>query len=550
MSSVEDRLLAGRYRLVSPIGTGGMGTVWHAHDERLDREVAIKEVRLPPELGPGERAELCARMVREAQAASRLKHPGIVTVHDVLTRDDRPWIVMRLLRGRPLDRVIRDSGVLPVRQVARLGLGVLDALATAHAAGVLHRDIKPANIFVGEDGAPILTDFGIATVEGQATITESGMLVGSPGYIAPERLRGERPGRQSDLWSLAATLYEAAEGEPAHPGGDAMAVLARVLTEEARPPRRSGSLGPLLTRMLAREPAQRPAAELVRRTLASIAQDAEPPPLPAPAALPSGRRALPFSSGRRTLPLAGGGGRRRRLILAAGTAALLVSAGTLAVTNLRGEDPPPVASPPPAVSVTATSPSAVAQPVEEEQARFPAPIDLCTLVTAEQAAEIVPGASPRGGTLFKNGDSTGCRWTVEGRGLFVSEEPFGTVYPEMWDSQPVDAHDAYVNLRNHLHGGDKRLIVWTRPSIGVTQRTQSDQTGSTDVPGLGAEALTYDLLVRHQEDVISTTVAYRLSNVLLEVTYTDMKDGSSERTRERALRAARWTAAALEERAA
>ncbi|TDC88768.1 serine/threonine protein kinase, partial [Nonomuraea deserti] len=335
MSSVEDRSLAGRYRLLSPIGTGGMGTVWRAHDERLDREVAIKEVRLPPELGPGERAELCARMVREAQAASRLKHPGIVTVHDVLTRDDRPWIVMRLLRGRPLDRVIRDSGTLPVRRVARLGLGVLDALATAHAAGVLHRDIKPGNIFLGEDGAPVLTDFGIATVEGQATITQSGMLVGSPGYIAPERLRGERPGPQSDLWSLAATLYEAAEGEPAHPGGDAMAVLARVLTEEARPPRRSGPLGPLLTRMLAREPAQRPAPELVRRTLASVAEDAEPPPLPAPAALPAGRSTRPFP---------GMDGRRRRLGLAAGAAALLVVAGTLAVTNLRGEEPPPVAS--------------------------------------------------------------------------------------------------------------------------------------------------------------------------------------------------------------
>ncbi|MEO3804541.1 serine/threonine-protein kinase [Nonomuraea sp. B1E8] len=133
---------------------------------------------------------------------------------------------------------------MPVRQVARLGLGVLDALATAHAAGVLHRDIKPGNIFVGEDGAPVLTDFGIATVEGQATIIESGMLVGSPGYIAPERLRGERPGPQSDLWSLAATLYEAAEGEPALPGGDAMAVLAAVLTEEALPPRRSGSCCP------------------------------------------------------------------------------------------------------------------------------------------------------------------------------------------------------------------------------------------------------------------------------------------------------------------
>ncbi|WP_049568058.1 serine/threonine-protein kinase, partial [Nonomuraea sp. SBT364] len=275
MSSIDQQLLEGRYRLLTPIGSGGMGTVWHARDERLDRDVAVKEIRLPPELGEAERAELCARTVREAQAAGRLRHPAIVTVHDVVTSGGHPWIVMRLLRGRPLDRV----GPLDPPRAARLGLAVLDALTLAHAAGILHRDIKPANVFVSDDGSPVLTDFGIATVEGQATLTQSGMLLGSPGYIAPERLRGERPGPQSDLWSLAATLYASLEGEPAHPGEDGMAVLARVLTEDPRPPQRSG---PLLTRMLARDPAARPPSSAVRDTLAAVAGGVTPPPRPPP----------------------------------------------------------------------------------------------------------------------------------------------------------------------------------------------------------------------------------------------------------------------------
>lgn len=270
--------LIGRYRLLGRIGSGGMGTVWRARDELLGREVAVKEVRLPPELDADGRAEACARAVREAQAASRVAHPDIVTVHDVLAEGGVPWIVMRLLEGRPLSRVLRD-GPLPPRQVAALGLRVLDALSTAHAQGVLHRDVKPANIFVMDGGAPVLADFGIARVDGQATLTRAGLMIGSLGYIAPERLRDQPPSPSADLWSLAATLYEAVEGGSPYPAQDGAGVIARVLTEPPLPPRSAGPLGPLLVRALALEPAGRPNAEALRAELTAIANGPDHPAL-------------------------------------------------------------------------------------------------------------------------------------------------------------------------------------------------------------------------------------------------------------------------------
>ncbi|HEY9521658.1 MAG TPA: serine/threonine-protein kinase, partial [Thermopolyspora sp.] len=217
--------LAARYRLLEPVGRGGMGTVWRAHDELLGRDVAVKEVRLPLVLDEDLRAELCARTEREGRATAMVAHPSVITVFDVVTEDDRPWIVMELLRARSLEEVIRQDGPLPPRKVAEIGRHVLGALRAVHAKGILHRDVKPSNVLVTEDRA-VLTDFGLAALEGDASITQAGIVLGSAGYIAPERVLGAKASPAGDLWSLGATLYTAVEGRGLHGRRTAAAALA------------------------------------------------------------------------------------------------------------------------------------------------------------------------------------------------------------------------------------------------------------------------------------------------------------------------------------
>ncbi|GII88026.1 hypothetical protein Ssi03_60160 [Sphaerisporangium siamense] len=268
-------LLAGRYRLIAPIGQGGMGTVWRAADELLRQEVAIKEVLLPPELGAEHRAELRERTLREARAAASLRsHPSIVTVHDVVLEGGQPWIVMELVRGRSLDKIVREGGPLPPARVAAAGRAVLDALGAAHAAGILHRDVKPGNVLITDDGRVLLTDFGIATIAGDPALTQAGLLSGSPGYTAPERLRGEPDGPPSDLWSLGATLYAAVEGVPAFRRDNAAAVMAAVMMHEPRPPVLAGPLAPVLAAMLEKDPARRCPPDWAAARLHEIASGA------------------------------------------------------------------------------------------------------------------------------------------------------------------------------------------------------------------------------------------------------------------------------------
>src|SRR3954466_11529387 len=190
-----------RYELLSRLGQGGMGTVWRAHDELLDRDVAVKEVLLPPEMSEAERDQRHARTIREARSAARLSHPGVVTVHDVVEHEGRPWIVMELVHAPSLQSVIEAGGPLAPLRVADLGRQVLAALRTAHAAGIVHRDVKPSNVLIADDRA-VVTDFGIAALEGDATLTGTGVLIGSPAYIAPERARGNDSGPSGDLWAL------------------------------------------------------------------------------------------------------------------------------------------------------------------------------------------------------------------------------------------------------------------------------------------------------------------------------------------------------------
>ncbi|GII27362.1 serine/threonine-protein kinase [Planotetraspora mira] len=265
----QGRLVGRRYRLLSPVGRGGMGMVWHAHDVLLDRDVAVKELILPYGLDQSATQVANRRVLREARSAARLSHPGIVTVHDVVEEDGRPWIVMELVRAWSLEQAVRQSGPLPVVQAAEIGIRVLDAIRHAHAAGILHRDVKPGNVLLTADRV-VLTDFGIAAIEGDVTITQTGLLMGSPAYIPPERLQGRPITHAADLWSFGATLYAAVEGRPPYEGADAVAVLGAVLTQEPNRPQRAGALLPVIEGLLRKNPADRIAAAQVAEMLERV----------------------------------------------------------------------------------------------------------------------------------------------------------------------------------------------------------------------------------------------------------------------------------------
>ncbi|WBQ06885.1 serine/threonine-protein kinase [Kribbella sp. CA-293567] len=273
----DSRLLAGRYRLLELLGRGGMGVVWRARDEVLHREVAVKEILLPPELPDEERDVLRSRTLREARSAARLSDPNVVAVYDVVEEEGRPWIVMEFVRSRTLADAVRQEGPLPFRQVAKIGLQVLGALEAAHPAGVLHRDVKPSNVLLADDGRVVLTDFGIATLEGESSLTQSGTLVGSPAYIAPERVQARGAGPESDLWSLGATLYTAVEGRPPHDRGTALTTLTAAVTEPPDPPKLAGPLWPALEGLLRKDPADRLKAPAARRLLQQAATAVSPP---------------------------------------------------------------------------------------------------------------------------------------------------------------------------------------------------------------------------------------------------------------------------------
>jgi eukaryotic-like serine/threonine-protein kinase len=263
------RLIAARYRLQGPLGRGAMGIVWRGRDELLHRDVAVKEVQISA-LAPASEAEaIYQRTLREARTAARLSHPGVVTIFDVVEEDGSPWIVMELIAGRSLDQVIAEDGPLPPPHAASLGTSLLGALATAHAAGVLHRDVKPGNVLVTADGRAVLTDFGIATFAEDPSLTQVGMVVGTPGFTAPERVRGESATPASDLWSLGATLYAAVEGRgPFDRAGGATAITTGVAMEDAPRAPSAGPLGPVIDALLRRDPAARPDAAAAGTLLA------------------------------------------------------------------------------------------------------------------------------------------------------------------------------------------------------------------------------------------------------------------------------------------
>ncbi|MER7186752.1 serine/threonine-protein kinase [Streptomyces hyaluromycini] len=273
---MQGLLIAGRYRLADIIGSGGMGRVWRAHDEVLHRAVAIKELTAALYVSESDQPILLARTRAEARAAARINHSAVVTVHDVLEHDGRPWIVMELVEGHSLADAVKEQGRIEPREAARIGLWVLRALRAAHSAGVLHRDVKPGNVLLGRDGRVLLTDFGIAQIEGDTTITRTGEVVGSVDYLAPERVRGHDPGPSSDLWALGATLYTAVEGRSPFRRTSPLTTMQAVVEDEAAEPFSAGPLEPVITGLLRKEPAERPGPEELEQMLAEAAEGRRP----------------------------------------------------------------------------------------------------------------------------------------------------------------------------------------------------------------------------------------------------------------------------------
>ncbi|MDX3628811.1 serine/threonine-protein kinase [Streptomyces europaeiscabiei] len=305
MVSDVGRLVAGRYRLTEQIGRGGMGTVWRAGDEVLDRQVAVKRLHVQPHLSPDDLVTLYERTRREARSAARIAHPNVIVVHDVVddrddradghvdgvrgghesgTGDGRPCIVMEYVPAPTLADRLTDGRTLPPEEAARIGLGMVAALRAAHTAGVLHRDVKPGNVLLGAEGRVVLTDFGIAMTADASTLTKTGEMVGSIHYMAPERIRGQKPGPASDLWALGATLYQAVEGRPPFRRLTAMEAAYAIAVDPLEPLKQGGALAPLIEALLAKDPADRPTTEQAERALRAVVSGEATTELPMPGA--------------------------------------------------------------------------------------------------------------------------------------------------------------------------------------------------------------------------------------------------------------------------
>ncbi len=263
-------MIGGRYQLRVAIGNGGMGTVWQAADTILRRDVAVKEVLLPPGMAASDRNAMYERTLREARAAAALSHPSVVQVYDVVTEGGRPWIVMELLHARSLADMIIADGPLAPRAVAKIGIALLGALEVAHGAGVLHRDVKPANVLICTDGRCVLTDFGVARMPSESNLTTPGMVLGSPHFISPERAVGGAFGPPSDLFSLGVSLFTAVEGRPPFDKGDPFDTMRAVVEEPPVAPVRAGLLAPVLYGLLEKDPARRWDVRAARQALRDL----------------------------------------------------------------------------------------------------------------------------------------------------------------------------------------------------------------------------------------------------------------------------------------
>jgi hypothetical protein len=349
-------LIADRYHLIEQIGVGAMGAVWLGADNRLNRRVALKQVVLEPGLDLRQASEARQRILREGRISARLQHPHAVAIYDVSMHDGEPWLVMEYLRARSLANVLTMDGLLSDRAAARIGAQLADALDAAHQAGIVHRDVKPGNVLVCENGNVKLSDFGVARAAGDITVTQTGVLTGTPDYFAPEVARGGPPTPAADMFSLGATLYISVEGEP--PFGtetNALTKMHMVAAGKVRPPTKAGHLTGVLSRLLDPDPARRPTASEARELLLDAEQGVShpviPPPRGAARPLPSPVTStadgvarvpgtLPPTPGPRRRHAAGGG--HRRVIVGLSAVALAaVVCGAIAMTRSADGATPP-----------------------------------------------------------------------------------------------------------------------------------------------------------------------------------------------------------------
>ncbi|MBU3064153.1 serine/threonine protein kinase [Nocardia sp. NEAU-G5] len=269
-------MIAGHYRLVERIGSGGTGVVWRAVDERLERSVAIKQILTQPSLPPGEKEIVRQRASREARNAARFQHPNAIVVFDITDHDGDPCLVMEYLQSQSLAMVLAAQGTLPLAQVARIGEQVASALVAAHRAGIVHRDVKPGNILLGENSTVKITDFGISKAKGDVALTATGLISGTAAYLAPEVARGAEPTPAADVFALGATLFHALEGEPPYGSNpNPLALLYAAANGQLSQPRNAGQLTDLLLDLLSFEPEDRPSMTEVRDQLADFADGAD-----------------------------------------------------------------------------------------------------------------------------------------------------------------------------------------------------------------------------------------------------------------------------------
>lgn len=390
------RLVAGRYRLVERIGRGGMGTVWRAEDELLGRQVAVKKLHPPqPHLHEDELATIFERTRREARAAARISHPNVIVVHDVVDDEGLPSIVMEYVPSMTLGEALKKHGALAPVEAARIGRGMVAALRAAHRAGVLHRDVKPGNVLLGGDGRVVLTDFGIAQASGTSTLTRTGELIGSIDFLSPERIKGQSPGPEADLWALGATLYQAVEGNSPFRRDTAIETAYAISEDPVLPAANAGPLEHVIAGLLAKDPRERMSAEEAERLLrlpaaetdttrferggtasttvtpagSGSARPAEPARATAQVTVGHGAEPVPDAS---TTPPGGTPAtaprprRRARWVVAVLTAAAVAGGGTAAFAYFRDDGSSPTASkkhtPPPETTTPSPSPSTTAQP--------------------------------------------------------------------------------------------------------------------------------------------------------------------------------------------
>jgi tRNA A-37 threonylcarbamoyl transferase component Bud32 len=418
MMAVRRMLVADRYRLREPVGSGGMGRVWLARDEVLDRDVAVKEFVPPEWMTVEEQNRLRDRTLREARSAGRLNHPHVVRVFDVVHEDDQPWIIMEYVPSRSLYQVITDDGPYSPGAAARIGLSVLDALTAAHRAGVLHRDVKPHNVLIGTDGRVVLTDFGLATFVDDGSVTGPGLVVGSPQYVSPERARDGASTVESDLWSFGATLYAAVEGRSPYARENAMATLMALATEEPDPTERAGLLEPVLMGLLRQDPAARLTAIEVERRLRMIiaatsgglgipAQrtggtvfmtESDGTGLPRPVAGHAAAR-VPSSSAA-SAPLPAPAHPRPRLVAAGLVAVALLTVAGVVASYLVRRDAPTAAAPAPS-AISAPGPAATG--FSSAVCRAPAPSNAPRLPQKNAARGVIGLDLYAGWSFFTDG---------------------------------------------------------------------------------------------------------------------------------------------------